>query len=109
MTPTTEVAPAAEVTPTEAVTPTSAETATTSDEIEVAPTTIKTIVVRVRILNVRSGPGTRYAVVGRLTYRKTAQVTGISANGLWYRVLCADGSEGNCWVTASSRYVIARK
>jgi uncharacterized protein YgiM (DUF1202 family) len=70
---------------------------------------VKTIVVRVRTLNVRSGPGTTFPVVGRYAAGRVVKVTGASADGGWYRVICTNGKEGDCWVIANARYVISRK
>lgn len=115
LTPTAEVTPTVEVTPTAVVTTTTEVTATTTETPapgavnEVVTTTVKTVVVRVRSLNVRSGPGTDFSIVARLAFGRVAKVNGASADGQWYRILCANGKEGDCWVASSSRYVIARK
>jgi hypothetical protein len=111
---TAEITETAEVTPTTDVTATTEETDSTTteapaDSAEVVATGVTSIVVRVRVLNVRSGPGTGYPVVYRLTYRHTAKVTGASANGAWYQIECKEGIDGQCWTSAGSRYVIARK
>ncbi len=55
-------------------------------------------------VNIRSGPGSNYAVIGWLAAGQTAQVTGISSDGGWWRVICPDNTVGSCWVTASSRF-----
>ena len=55
-------------------------------------------------LNMRGGPGTSYAVVGKLAEGMTAQVTGASTDGGWWRVICPDGTVGSCWVSADTRF-----
>jgi hypothetical protein len=119
---TAEITPTDELTPTAEVGDTTVETDTTGEtEAEETPqaapaqsseameTEVTSIVVRVRALNVRSGPSTGFPVVYRMSYRQTATVTGISADEAWYRIECRNSSEGDCWVSAGSRYVIARK
>jgi uncharacterized protein YraI len=54
-------------------------------------------------VNIRSGPGTGYKVVGWLAAGQTAKVTGANSEGSWWRVTCSDGSNG-CWVTAGTSY-----
>lgn len=112
--------PEAEATPTEAAVgdeatataaaeePTPTVAAETDSELTPLPTDIKTVVMRVT-LNLRSGPGLSYKVIGQYRARRTAEVNGVSADGKWYRVLCLNGETGDCWVTADTRYVIARK
>lgn len=116
--------PEAEATPTEAAVgdeatataeataaaeePTPTIAAETNSELTPLPTDIKTVVMRVT-LNLRSGPGLGYKVIGQYRARRTAEVNGVSADGKWYRVLCLNGETGDCWVTADTRYVIARK
>lgn len=47
-----------------------------------------------------AGPGADYAQVGEVFAGQIAKVTGISADGQWWRVVCPDGSVGNCFVPA---------
>lgn len=49
-------------------------------------------------VNIRSGPGTNYGVVGSIFAGQTAQVTGAMPDGGWWRVICPDGSVGSCFV-----------
>jgi uncharacterized protein YgiM (DUF1202 family) len=51
---------------------------------------------------IRSGPGTRYGIISSLAEGQTAKVTGVSADGNWWRVICPDDSVGSCWVSARS-------
>ena len=51
-------------------------------------------------LNVRSGPGVSYAVVGKAAPGEELAVTGVSRDGLWLRVARIDLSGGSGWVAA---------
>lgn len=52
------------------------------------------------VLNLRSGPGTDYAVIALLSPGETARVDGKSADGEWWRVACPQDASGFCWVSA---------
>ena len=75
-----------------------------------APATISVLETQVQYvqaqtdLNVRSGPGTGYEVIGWLADGQTAKVTGVSSDFGWWRIVCADDSVGNCWVSAHTNY-----
>ncbi len=51
-------------------------------------------------LPVTSGPGSQFAPVGELFSGQIAFVTGVSPDQQWWRVICADGTVDNCWVSA---------
>ena len=51
-------------------------------------------------VRIRTGPGTQFDVIGFIAAGQTAKVTGVSANGYWWRVICPNGSVGACWVSA---------
>jgi uncharacterized protein YraI len=51
-------------------------------------------------VNLRSGPGMEHAILGEVAAGQFAQVTGASADGAWWRVLCPDGTTGECYVSA---------
>jgi uncharacterized protein YraI len=53
-------------------------------------------------VNIRSGPGTQFRILSYIAEGQTAKVTGVSANGNWWRVICPDDSVGSCWVSALS-------
>jgi uncharacterized protein YraI len=55
-------------------------------------------------VNMRVGPGLEFRVLGKVFAGQTAKVTGVSSNGLWWRVICPDGTTGNCWITAGAQY-----
>ncbi len=48
----------------------------------------------------RAGPSDQYPVVGSLAAGQTVPVTGIAPDNTWWRVMCPDGTLGNCWVSA---------
>jgi hypothetical protein len=51
-------------------------------------------------LNIRSGPGTNYSVIGSVFGGQIAQVTGVTADGSWWRVICPDSTVGSCFIIA---------
>jgi len=54
-------------------------------------------------INIRKGPGVQYDIVGGVYTGQTVQVTGVTnADATWWRVLCPDGSMGDCWVSADT-------
>ncbi len=56
-------------------------------------------------VNIRSGPGTTYGIVGKVFAGQSAQVTGAMPDNSWWRVLCPDGSVGSCFVVNDPRFV----
>jgi len=61
------------------------------------------LTVKVTTLNLRQGPGTNYAVVGKLTQGTQAAIIGRNAAGDWYQVRPTGGSTG--WVTGTPALV----
>ena len=61
------------------------------------------LTVKVATLNLRQGPGTSYAVVGKLTQGAQATILGRNAAGDWFQVRPANGSTG--WVSGSPAFV----
>ncbi|NIO67633.1 MAG: SH3 domain-containing protein, partial [Anaerolineae bacterium] len=57
-------------------------------------------------LNIRSGPGTVYPVLGLLRAGQTAEVTGISADAAWWQIKFSGAADGHGWVSA--KYVTAQ-
>jgi uncharacterized protein YraI len=57
-------------------------------------------------LNIRSGPGTNYAIIGKMIQDQTAEVVGISADGLWWAIKIPDAQNGRGWVAAQYVTVI---
>ncbi|VAW32277.1 hypothetical protein MNBD_CHLOROFLEXI01-3370 [hydrothermal vent metagenome] len=58
-------------------------------------------------LNVRSGPGTNYAIVGVLRAGESAAIAGKSNSGFWWKIVCPPGSGGECWASAGAQYSTA--
>jgi uncharacterized protein YraI len=52
-------------------------------------------------VNIRAGPGTEYAVVGTLNQGASAEIVGISADGLWWAILYDGTQNGRGWVAAA--------
>lgn len=65
--------------------------------------TAPTVTVNVRGLNVRSGPGTTYAVVASLTAGKILTIVGSAANCSWLKV--QDGGRDLGWISGSNQFV----
>jgi len=51
-------------------------------------------------LPIYSGPGGSYAQIGEIFGGMAATVTGVSADGQWWRVMCPDDTVGDCWISA---------
>ncbi|MCO6449230.1 MAG: hypothetical protein J5I90_00450 [Caldilineales bacterium] len=49
-------------------------------------------------VHIRSGPGTKYGIVGDVFAGQYALVTGMMPNGDWWRVICPDDTIGSCFV-----------
>jgi uncharacterized protein YraI len=64
------------------------------------PTNVKFVMAQ-RDVRLRSGPGTQFNIIGFIAEGQTAKVTGVSADGNWWRVICPDNSIGSCWVSAA--------
>lgn len=45
-------------------------------------------------------PAEQYSVIGNIAAGQTARVTGVSADGAWWRVVCPDDTVSDCWVSA---------
>jgi hypothetical protein len=55
-------------------------------------------------VNVRSGPGLNYAVEGLVADGRIVQVSGRSADGQWWRIVCAQDASGFCWVSSDPQW-----
>ncbi len=51
-------------------------------------------------VNIRSGPGTQFEVVGMLTFDQSAEVVGISEDGSWWAILHTGGENSRGWISA---------
>ncbi len=67
------------------------------------PTSVKYIQAQ-QDVQIYGGPATQYNVLGSLAAGQIAKVTGVSADGKWWRVICPDDTVGSCWVMARSGY-----
>ena len=54
-------------------------------------------------VNIRSGPGTTYPIIGLLRTGQNVETTGVSPDGTWWRISPPDLTHGDGWVSA--RYV----
>jgi uncharacterized protein YraI len=52
-------------------------------------------------INVRSGPGTNYEVIGQLQNGASAAIRGKSADGAWWQIIYPSAPNGSGWVSAS--------
>jgi PKD repeat protein/uncharacterized protein YraI len=92
-------------TPTEEISATS--TATPLPEIPMAAPAPETpTATAITDLNVRSGPGIVYTVLGVLRTGQSAEITGISANSGWWQIQYSGAADGRGWVSAP--YVTAK-
>jgi uncharacterized protein YgiM (DUF1202 family) len=69
--------------------------------VESEPTDVE-YVLALKDVFIRNGPGRQYGIVSSLAEGQIAKVTGVSADGNWWRVICPDDTIGSCWVSASS-------
>ncbi|MCA9874014.1 MAG: SH3 domain-containing protein, partial [Anaerolineales bacterium] len=99
---TTTVSGTETVVPTQTAVPVTG-TAVPATTISVNATTVQYILTQTDV-NIRSGPGTNYDVVGWVKAGQTAAVTGVSSDNGWWRVVCPNGTSGSCWMTARAQY-----
>jgi SH3-like domain-containing protein len=52
------------------------------------------------LVNVRSGPGTNYAVVAQVSEQSQVEVTGRDETGAWWRICCPAGAPTDSWISA---------
>ena len=64
-------------------------------------TTVK-YVMALEDVNIRSGPSTQFRIISYVAAGQIAKVTGVSATGNWWRVICPDDTVDSCWVSALS-------
>ncbi|MEO8609698.1 MAG: protein kinase, partial [Chloroflexota bacterium] len=102
-TPTATNSPTATDTPTHTVTP--SRTPTYTPTVYLSPTPATPIIVALRGITARTGPGSQYPISGSgsLAVSDRLDILGISEDGAWYEVLLADGSRG--WIAASGALV----
>ncbi len=81
----------------------------TSTRSEIAPVSpaaanSQAILTPVVVLNVRSGPGLDYPVLGKLTPGQAYQVAGKNPEGSWWQIIYPPGSGSLAWVSAEAQY-----
>jgi PKD repeat protein/uncharacterized protein YraI len=85
-------------------------TATPAQQIPPTPTTTPqpepATAAAVTDLNIRSGPGIAYAVLGVLRAGQSAEITGISPDGGWWQIQFSGAADGRGWVSA--HYITAQ-
>jgi hypothetical protein len=70
---------------------------------EISPTDVQYIMALVDV-NIRSGPGTNYEVLGDVFAGQAAGVVAATADGSWWQVVCPDERMDSCWVTADPAF-----
>jgi hypothetical protein len=73
-------------------------TASTTAPVAAAPAVTPSLKVETDIINVRSGPGTDYGLVGSANLGESFAIVGRNADGSWYQICCVNGQQG--WVSA---------
>lgn len=53
------------------------------------------------LVNIRSGPGTNYAVIGQAVAQTQVELIGRNAAGDWWRVCCPAGANQESWLSAT--------
>ncbi len=61
------------------------------------------LIVQTNDLNVRSGPSTRYPVIGKVNKGQKLEIVGKNARGTWWKICCVRGRQG--WVIAKADFV----
>ncbi len=67
------------------------------------PTSVQYVMAQ-QDVSIYGGPATQYSILGMIASGQTAKVTGISADGNWWRVMCPDDTVGSCWGSANPAY-----
>ena len=71
---------------------------------EMTKETVVRYVLALRDVPMYGGPGTNHEVIGSVFDGQVAWVTGQSADGAWWRVICPDDTVGDCWLSASPEW-----
>jgi PKD repeat protein len=101
----TTVVPAISATPTATVEPTPIATLVVQPPAATPQPVSPTLIVTTN-LNVRSGPGAAYALIGLLPAGQSAEITGRSPDGGWWQIKFSGVAAGFGWVSA--KYVTAQ-
>jgi hypothetical protein len=70
---------------------------------ETQPTDVK-FILALQDVPIYGGQEVQYGVIGNVAAGQIAGVTGMSADGKWWRVGCPGDSVDGCWVTADPGY-----
>jgi CHAT domain-containing protein len=91
--------------PTSGLLPVTTPTAINTPSAEATPTPppVAQLEVLVNTLNVRSGPGTAYSVIGQLKAGNQVAITGQDMGKGWLEICCVDGESG--WVIRNENYI----
>ncbi len=99
-TPTAVKVTMATMTPTvPAPTPTAKPTATSAPSPTPAPAKPEGIITGDEV-NLRSGPDTGYAIVGKATLSQTVQILGRNSKGNWWQICCLNPQKESAWISA---------
>jgi hypothetical protein len=55
-------------------------------------------------VNLRSGPGMAFEIVGWVAEGQVVRVTGVSDDHNWWRMVCPNDTSDDCWITAQPQY-----
>jgi hypothetical protein len=80
----------------------------TGSALTIAPTPAATVPATIlQVLNVRSGPGTQFAMLGQLAVGAAVQVTGRTADGSerWWQIVYPQGAAGRAWINGNPALV----
>lgn len=94
----------------EAVPTEPASTEIPATEVVVIPTATPAIpyLLTIKDMNVRSGPGVEYAVIGFMGVGSSAEVVGRAADAGWWRIACPAGATSDqCWISHKAAYTQA--
>ncbi|MCC9077113.1 DUF3048 domain-containing protein [Litorilinea aerophila] len=88
-------------TPTPTPRPTATPTASPTPEVSPSPTPYQepTGQVNADVVNLRSGPGTQYNIIGRVRRGDTVTIVGRNETGSWLRVCCPAGEAIQSWIS----------
>lgn len=95
----------ATATPTPAATPTPVVTRVATSPIPTQPS----LIVNITALNVRSGPGTQYKVLGQITQSSQPEIIGLAniGQGVWWQIRVPALPGGIGWVSANPIFTTA--
>jgi uncharacterized protein YgiM (DUF1202 family) len=75
----------------------------TPNPTDLQPTDVGYITIR-NDVEIYSGPGVKYGVIGSLDGGQIVKVNGISADGRWWQITCPNGKGNSCWVSTKLKF-----